>query len=128
MFCVYPSLFLLRKRKEREVQKGKGESLENLESKLRGKAETLGLSLEQKTKDMKLRDKKVVSTAGWMDDDLCEIKPLYFRSVVILFSAVHLNAFSTYFKRDYARRLMYILVGNASWLPFCMHELDIKKY
>ncbi|CAL8333198.1 unnamed protein product [Merluccius merluccius] len=54
-------LFLLRKRKERGGQKEKGEALENLESKLRGKAETLGLSLEQTTKDMKLRDKKVVT-------------------------------------------------------------------
>ena len=69
MFCVHLSLFLLRKRKERGGQKGKGESLENLENKLRGKAETLGLSLEQKTKDMKLRDKKVVSTVRWMEDE-----------------------------------------------------------
>ena len=70
MFCVHFSLFLLRKRKERGGQKGKGESLEDLESKLRSKAESLGLSLEQKTKDMKLRDKKVVSTAGWMEEEL----------------------------------------------------------
>ncbi|KAG7276772.1 hypothetical protein CRUP_001913, partial [Coryphaenoides rupestris] len=54
-------LFLIRKRKERGGQKVKGDSLENLESKLRGRADTLGLSLEQKTKDMKLRDKKVVT-------------------------------------------------------------------
>ncbi|XP_069553551.1 histone PARylation factor 1 [Brachyistius frenatus] len=54
-------LYLLRKRKERGSKKAEAETLENLEMKLKEKAETLGLSLEQKTKDMKQRDKKVVT-------------------------------------------------------------------
>lgn len=37
--------------------------MENLERKLRSRVDTLGLSLEQTTKDMKLRDKKVLSSA-----------------------------------------------------------------
>ena len=36
--------------------------MENLEAKLRERAETLGISLEQKTKAMKQRDKKVTCT------------------------------------------------------------------
>lgn len=39
--------------------KAEGEALGNLETQLRDRAETLGLSLEQKTKDMKQREKKV---------------------------------------------------------------------
>ncbi|XP_062242934.1 histone PARylation factor 1 isoform X1 [Platichthys flesus] len=54
-------LFLLRKRKERGNKKAGGEALGNLEAKLRDRAETLGLSLEQKTKGMKQRDKRVVT-------------------------------------------------------------------
>ncbi|XP_071779374.2 histone PARylation factor 1 [Centroberyx gerrardi] len=54
-------LYLLKKRKERGSQKAGGEALGNLEAKLRGRAETLGFSLEQKTKGMKQRDKKVVT-------------------------------------------------------------------
>ncbi|KAL3996413.1 hypothetical protein ACER0C_009069 [Sarotherodon galilaeus] len=54
-------LYLLRKRKERGSKKTGDEVLETLEAKLRDKAQTLGFSLEQKTKDMKQRDKKVVT-------------------------------------------------------------------
>ncbi|XP_041838580.1 histone PARylation factor 1 [Melanotaenia boesemani] len=54
-------LYLLRKRKERGGKKSEGEASESLEAKLRNKAETLGFSLEQKTKGMKERDKKVVT-------------------------------------------------------------------
>lgn len=54
-------LYLLRKRKERGSKQAGEEALESLEAKLRDKAETLGLSLEQKTKGMKQRDKKVVT-------------------------------------------------------------------
>ncbi|XP_058496328.1 histone PARylation factor 1 [Solea solea] len=54
-------LFLLRKRKERGSKKARGDALESLETKLRERAETLDLSLEQKTKGMKQRDKKVVT-------------------------------------------------------------------
>uniref|UniRef100_A0A3Q1F1Y0 Histone PARylation factor 1 n=1 Tax=Acanthochromis polyacanthus TaxID=80966 RepID=A0A3Q1F1Y0_9TELE len=57
----YYSLYLLRKRKERGSKQAGEEALEGLEAKLRDKAETLGLSLEQKTKGMKQRDKKVVT-------------------------------------------------------------------
>ncbi|XP_071360111.1 histone PARylation factor 1 [Trachinotus anak] len=56
-------LCLLRKRKERGSKKTGGEASESLETKLRERAETLGLSLEQKTKGMKQRDKKVVTKA-----------------------------------------------------------------
>ncbi|XP_053188473.1 histone PARylation factor 1 [Scomber japonicus] len=54
-------LFLLRKRKERGNLKAGREAFESLEAKLRDRAETLSLSLEQKTKGMKQRDKKVVT-------------------------------------------------------------------
>ncbi|XP_026214718.1 histone PARylation factor 1 [Anabas testudineus] len=54
-------LYLLRKRKERSSKKAGGDALESLETKLRDRAETLGFSLEQKTKGMKQRDKKVVT-------------------------------------------------------------------
>nr|XP_020452831.1 histone PARylation factor 1 isoform X2 [Monopterus albus] len=54
-------LYLLRKRKERGSKKGGGDALKSLEAKLRDRAETLGLSLEQKTTGMKQRDKKVVA-------------------------------------------------------------------
>lgn len=53
------SLYLLRRRKERGGKKAGGEALESLEAQLRDRAETLGLSLEQKTKAMKQRDKTV---------------------------------------------------------------------
>ncbi|XP_032420147.1 histone PARylation factor 1 isoform X2 [Xiphophorus hellerii] len=54
-------LYLLRKKKERNGKRAEEEALESLESKLRDKAETLGFSLEQKTKVMKQRDRKVVT-------------------------------------------------------------------
>ncbi|XP_056136924.1 histone PARylation factor 1 [Lampris incognitus] len=54
-------LYLLRKRKERHSRKAEGKAVESLEAKLKGRAEILGLSLEQKTKGMKQRDKKVVT-------------------------------------------------------------------
>ncbi|XP_026159443.1 histone PARylation factor 1 isoform X2 [Mastacembelus armatus] len=53
-------LYLLKKRKERGSKKAV-EALEKLETKLRDRTETLGLSLDQKTKGMKQRDKKVVT-------------------------------------------------------------------
>ncbi|XP_028833599.1 histone PARylation factor 1 [Denticeps clupeoides] len=53
-------LFLLRKKKERRRVE-KESALQSLEEELRGAAERLGLPLEQKTKAMKLRDKKVVT-------------------------------------------------------------------
>lgn len=56
------SLYLLRKRKERGSEKAEVDALESLEAKLRDKAESLGLPLEQKTKGMKQRDKKVKCT------------------------------------------------------------------
>nr|XP_061791433.1 histone PARylation factor 1-like [Nerophis lumbriciformis] len=52
-------LFLLRKKKEKGKQKTK--DFESLEAKLNEQAEHLNLSLEQKTKGMKQRDKKVVT-------------------------------------------------------------------
>ncbi|XP_074486296.1 histone PARylation factor 1 [Sebastes fasciatus] len=54
-------LYLLKRRKERGSKKAGGDAFESLEAQLRDRAETLGLSLEQKTKGMKLRDKKVVT-------------------------------------------------------------------
>ncbi|CAL1601479.1 unnamed protein product [Knipowitschia caucasica] len=51
-------LYLQRKRKEKASLKT---DLESLVEKLRNKAGVLGLPLEQKTKDMKQRDKKVVT-------------------------------------------------------------------
>lgn len=54
-------LFLTRKRKDRGGRKDAGKALESLEAELRERAEALGLSLEQKTKGMKQRDKKVVT-------------------------------------------------------------------
>ncbi|KAJ0033062.1 hypothetical protein NQD34_000169 [Periophthalmus magnuspinnatus] len=51
-------LYIQRKKKEKGSQKP---DLESLEEKLQDKAEILGFSLEQKTKDMKQRDKKVVT-------------------------------------------------------------------
>uniref|UniRef100_A0AAZ3R3B1 Histone PARylation factor 1 n=1 Tax=Oncorhynchus tshawytscha TaxID=74940 RepID=A0AAZ3R3B1_ONCTS len=54
-------LFLGRKRKERGGRKEGGKALDNLEEELRERAESLGFSLEQKTKGMKQRDKKVVT-------------------------------------------------------------------
>lgn len=51
-------LYLLRKKKEKGSQKA---DLESLEEKLQDKTKALGLSLEQKTKEMKQRDKKVVT-------------------------------------------------------------------
>ena len=55
---------MLRRRKERSGKKAGLEAWEDLEAKLRDKAETLGFSLEQKTKGMKQRDKKVIYTVG----------------------------------------------------------------
>ncbi|XP_055769391.1 histone PARylation factor 1 isoform X1 [Salvelinus fontinalis] len=57
----YYSLFLGRKRKERGGRKEGGRALDNLGEELRQRAESLGFSLEQKTKGMKQRDKKVVT-------------------------------------------------------------------
>ncbi|KAM9313959.1 histone PARylation factor 1 [Pholidichthys leucotaenia] len=54
-------LYLLKKRKERGNIKAGEDALESLKAKLTEKAESLGLSLEQKTKAMKERDKKVVT-------------------------------------------------------------------
>ncbi|XP_041789955.1 histone PARylation factor 1 [Chelmon rostratus] len=54
-------LYLLRRRKEKGGKKAATEALESLEAQLKDRAETLGLSLEQKTKGMKQRDKKVVT-------------------------------------------------------------------
>ncbi|KAM9857455.1 histone PARylation factor 1 [Aulostomus maculatus] len=54
-------LFLLRKRKEKGTKNEMGEDFDSLEAKLRDRAESLSLSLEQKTKVMKQRDKKVVT-------------------------------------------------------------------
>ncbi|XP_077574239.1 histone PARylation factor 1 [Stigmatopora nigra] len=52
-------LCLLRKKKEKGRQKR--EDFDSLEAKLKEQADHLNLSLEQKTKGMKLRDKKVVT-------------------------------------------------------------------
>lgn len=57
---LFSSLYLLRKKKERNGKRAEEEALESLESELRDKAETLGFSLEQKTKVMKQRDRKVI--------------------------------------------------------------------
>ncbi|CAG11174.1 unnamed protein product, partial [Tetraodon nigroviridis] len=46
-------LHLLKRKKERSVKKAGGEALEKLEAQLRERAETLGLSVEQKSKAMK---------------------------------------------------------------------------
>ncbi|XP_078799939.1 histone PARylation factor 1-like [Oryzias latipes] len=54
-------LYLQRKRKERGSKKGETGAWESLETKLKDKAESLNLSLEQKTKAMKQRDKRVVT-------------------------------------------------------------------
>lgn len=58
-FAPSISLYLSRRKKERDAKKAGGEALEDLEAKLKDRAETLGLSLEQKTKAMKQRDKMV---------------------------------------------------------------------
>lgn len=52
-------LHLLRRKKETSSKKAGGEALESLEAQLRDRAKTLGLSLEQRSKAMKQRDKKV---------------------------------------------------------------------
>ncbi|XP_028974073.2 histone PARylation factor 1 isoform X3 [Esox lucius] len=54
-------LFLGKKRKEKGGRKEGGGALGILGEELRERAESLGLSLEQKSKAMKLRDKKVVT-------------------------------------------------------------------
>ncbi|XP_077936143.1 histone PARylation factor 1 isoform X2 [Gasterosteus aculeatus] len=54
-------LYLSGRRKERGSKRAGGQALDGLEARLRDRAETLGLSLEQKTKAMKQRDKKVVT-------------------------------------------------------------------
>ncbi|KAJ8247625.1 hypothetical protein GJAV_G00248440 [Gymnothorax javanicus] len=53
-------LFLLKKRKESGGKQGT-DRLQELETQLRSSAESLGLSLEQKSKAMKQRDRKVVT-------------------------------------------------------------------
>lgn len=60
------SLFLAKKKKERGGRKDEA-ALQSLEEELRQTAESLGLSLEQKTKGMKLRDKKVHTHAHTLD-------------------------------------------------------------
>uniref|UniRef100_A0A4W5LQY9 Uncharacterized protein n=1 Tax=Hucho hucho TaxID=62062 RepID=A0A4W5LQY9_9TELE len=60
-FSLSFSLFLARKRKERGGRKEGGRALDKLGEELRERAESLGFSLEQKTKGMKQRDKKVVT-------------------------------------------------------------------
>ncbi|XP_061882193.1 histone PARylation factor 1 [Entelurus aequoreus] len=52
-------IFLLRKKNKKDSQQTG--DFESLEAKLRERSETLNLSLEQKTKEMKQRDKKVVT-------------------------------------------------------------------
>lgn len=54
-------LHLQKKRKGKGAKKEGGKDFESLESRLREEAETLELSLEQKTKAMKQRDKTVVT-------------------------------------------------------------------
>ncbi|XP_056891364.1 histone PARylation factor 1 isoform X2 [Takifugu flavidus] len=54
-------LHLLKRKKERDVKKAGAETLEKLEGQLRERAGTLGLSLDQKSKAMKQRDRKVVT-------------------------------------------------------------------
>lgn len=56
------SFYLLKWKKERSGKKAGGEALEKLEKQLRERAETLGLSVEQKSKAMKQRDRKVSFT------------------------------------------------------------------
>lgn len=53
------SLFLSKKRKNRGWAKEGGAALDSLEAGLKEKMEALSFSMEQKTKAMKLRDKKV---------------------------------------------------------------------
>lgn len=66
MFCITSKLsvsfYLLKWKKERSGKKAGGEALEKLEKQLRERAETLGLSVEQKSKAMKQRDRKVSFT------------------------------------------------------------------
>ncbi|XP_072319691.1 histone PARylation factor 1 [Eucyclogobius newberryi] len=57
---VFAAVFLYLQRKKKEKGSRKPD-LESLEAKLQDTAEVLELSLEQKTKDMKQRDKKVVT-------------------------------------------------------------------
>lgn len=68
--CITPkisfSLHLLKRKKERSVKKAGGEALEKLETQLRERAETLGLSVEQKSKAMKQRDRKVSFTTQFL--------------------------------------------------------------
>lgn len=54
-------MYLLRKKKVKGSQKDGDKALKSLETKLQDKTEALGLSLEQKTKGMKQRDKKVAN-------------------------------------------------------------------
>lgn len=53
------SLHLLKRKKERGVKKAGAEAVGKLEAQLRERAEALGLSVEQKSKAMKQRDRKV---------------------------------------------------------------------
>ncbi|KAG7314296.1 hypothetical protein KOW79_022792 [Hemibagrus wyckioides] len=57
---LFAAVLLLLGRKKRERSRRGNEALEKLEVELRKEAEHLGLPLEQKTKAMKLRDRKVV--------------------------------------------------------------------
>lgn len=59
MFKISFSLHLLKRKKERDVKKAGAETLEKLEGQLRERAGTLGLSLDQKSKAIKQRDRKV---------------------------------------------------------------------
>ncbi|XP_029949434.1 histone PARylation factor 1 [Salarias fasciatus] len=54
-------LYLLRKRKQQSGKSEREEALEDLEAKLKDKAETLGLCLGRKTKEITERDRKVVT-------------------------------------------------------------------
>lgn len=53
------SLHLLKRKKERGVKQAGAEAVGRLEAQLRERAEALGLSVEQRSKAMKQRDRKV---------------------------------------------------------------------
>lgn len=59
------SLHLLKRKKEKRVKKAGTKALDRLEAQLRERTETLGLSVEQKSKAMKQRDKKVRFKLGF---------------------------------------------------------------
>lgn len=58
-FKISFSLHLSKRKKEKDVKKAGAETLEKLEGQLRERAGALGLSLDQKSKAMKQRDRKV---------------------------------------------------------------------